>query len=301
MKKENSKKYVRTDLATECTLSCENPSDDYDFNETDRGGFQVSTLVIKNENGARITGKSCGKYVSINCGKIWLEDDNTLSSLCTLLSECISQMTEELVRQKEKTELCILVAGLGNAYITPDALGPKAVKGILVTRHIKALAPDIYTSISHCDVAAISPGVLGQTGIETLEIIRGAVNYVKPSLLIVIDALAAKSTDRLATTIQLNDNGISPGSGIGNKRAEISYKTVGVPVLVIGVPTVVDSSTLVYSALENAGISEINPKLKEVLENGKSFFVSLKESDTIIEEIANVISKSINLAFGLPG
>ncbi len=192
----------------------------------------------------------------------------------------------------------MLVAGLGNRFITADALGPLAVKGISVTRHIKTVSPALYDRIGYgCEISAIAPGVVGQTGIETLELIKGAAEKISPSLIIVIDALASRSVDRLAQTVQLSNSPIAPGSGIGNKRQVLSKETLGCPVIAIGAPTVVDSSTLVYDALGKAGIEDIDASLKEVLDNGKNFMVSLKDSDVAVSELARLIAHSINLAF----
>ena len=143
------------------------------------------------------------------------------------------------------------------------------------------------------------PGVLGQTGIETVELIRGAVENAGPDVVLAIDALAARSCERLAATVQLSDNGINPGSGIGNHRKAICRETVGVPVIALGVPTVVNSATLVYDALRQAGIEEIRPELRQVLENGRSFFVSPKESDVITDRISDLIADAVDMAFTL--
>ena len=139
--------------------------------------------------------------------------------------------------------------------------------------------------------------MLGQTGIETLELLRGAVRYVKPDLVVVIDALAARSCERLASTVQISDAGIKPGSGVGNHRAAITKEALEVPVVVLGVPTVVNSSTLVWDALHEAGIEKISDPLRRVLENGRSFFVSPKESDVITEQFSRLLANSVSVAF----
>ena len=141
------------------------------------------------------------------------------------------------------------------------------------------------------------PGVLAQTGIETVEMVKSAAQNVTPDLIIAIDALAARSCERLASTIQLSDNGISPGSGIGNMRKAINRENIGVPVLALGVPTVVDSSTLVYDALRKAGIEEVDGELSTVLENGRGFFVSPKESDVITKSVAHLLAQSLDNVF----
>lgn len=154
------------------------------------------------------------------------------------------------------------MAGLGNRYIASDAIGPLAVRDITVTRHIKELDPALFGSLGSATVSAIAPGVIRQTGIEAVEIIRGAAENVSPGLIIAIDALAAKSIDRLAVTVQLSDTGIAPGSGIGNARKAIDRATLGIPVISVGVPTVVDSSTLIYDMLNLAGRRR-HPRLRE--------------------------------------
>ena len=146
-------------------------------------------------------------------------------------------------------------------------------------------------------LSAISPGVLGETGIETLELIRGAVRSVRPDLVIAVDALAARSCSRLATTVQISDSGIVPGSGIGNHRTAITMETLGVPVISVGVPTVVVSSTLVWDALREAGIDEVSSTLRAVLDNGKRFFVSPKESDLISDAVSELLAGAISEAF----
>ena len=138
---------------------------------------------------------------------------------------------------------------------------------------------------------------MGQTGIETLELLQGAVDCVKPDLILAVDALAARSCDRLASTLQISDAGIAPGSGVGNHRAPITREAMGVPVIALGVPTVVNSATLVYDALEQAGIEEIGAPLQRVLKNGKSFFVSPKDSDVVTEEASRLLSDAIGAAF----
>ncbi|MBQ4136486.1 MAG: GPR endopeptidase, partial [Clostridia bacterium] len=154
----------------------------------------------------------------------------------------------------------------------------------------------LYASLGGRSVCAIAPGVIGQTGIESLELIRGAAIKVRPQAVIVIDALAAVELSHLATTVQITDTGIAPGSGIGNRRMRIDKESLGCPVIAIGVPTVVESSTLVYAALEEAGITDIDESLRTVLENGRGFFVTPKESDVVTTEVSRLLSEAINLA-----
>ncbi len=296
----NNTNYIRTDLAIETvTAPVEKKATDYnmqdiEFKEENINGILITTMKVKTEHGAEKAGKPCGTYTNIAVGKIWFQGEAELENTAKILASYIKKFTDMLSPGANN----ILVAGLGNREITADAIGPSCINSINITRHIKEQNAQLFADIASSEISAVVPGVLGQTGIETAALVSGAVQNVKPSLVIAIDALAARSTDRLATTVQLTDSGISPGSGIGNKRTAINRETLGVPILVIGVPTVVDSSTLVYDALEKAEISQIDEKLIEVLENGRSFFVSLKECDIAVTELARLIARAINISFG---
>ena len=217
--------------------------------------------------------------------------------ICDLIGRKIVDMAAETTGKKIDKKFCVLVAGLGNSDITADAIGPLTIKNLTVTRHLREMEPKIYSSLGFCEIAALSPGVLGQTGIETVELIRGAVQNCTPDIVIVIDALAARSCERLAATVQISDAGIRPGSGIGNMRMAINTETLGVPVISVGIPTVVNSSTLVYEALNRAGIKEYSQELQEVLENGRSFFVTPKESDIITKQLSLLLSDALSMAF----
>lgn len=296
----NNINYIRTDLAIETILSPdENKTTEYDkqdieFVEENKDGIIITTMKVKTNFGAEKTGKSCGTYTTIIIGKIWFADEAEFEHIAEVIASYIKKFADMISPGANN----ILVAGLGNRDITADAIGPLCINSINITRHIKEQDAKLFADIASSEISAVVPGVLGQTGIETSTLVCAAVESVKPSMVIAVDALAARSTDRLATTIQLTDSGIFPGSGIGNKRNAINQETLGVPILVIGVPTVVDSSTLVYSALEKAGIEQIDDKLTEVLENGRSFFVSLKECDIAVTQLARLIARSINISFG---
>jgi len=200
----------------------------------------------------------------------------------------------------------ILVAGLGNNYITADSIGPKALQKILITRHLKKQMPGLCENMDLIEMSGIAPGVLGQTGMETADIILALAKEVKPSLVIIIDALASRKVSRLATTVQLSNTGISPGSGVGNHRQAIDSKLLGTKVMSIGVPTVVDAATLSYDVIEESykyldaapddrlTLDILNASLEEM---GGNFFVTPKESDVIINEVSKVIGYGINKAF----
>ena len=199
----------------------------------------------------------------------------------------INAVCDELIEFLPKG--LVLVAGLGNTAITPDAIGPKAANGVLATRHIEG---EIARSIGLDDmrpVAVISPGVLGQTGIETGEIIAGIAKLINPAAVIVIDALASRCLSRLGCTIQMSDTGICPGSGVGNARAEISKKTIGVPVISVGIPTVVDAVTLAQDLTGHECEKTVNPR-------GAKMIVTPQEIDLLVSRGASTVSMAINYA-----
>lgn len=197
--------------------------------------IKITRVNIKNENGEKAIGKPKGTYVTIDINKLKIAGEDEIQKT----SEAVSKELKKLLDLHTNKEGDILVVGLGNIYVTPDALGPKVINEIDVTRHIKKYLPQ-YIDEGTRTVSAISPGVLGTTGIETVEILKGIVDNIKPKLLVVIDALASRSIDRISSTIQLSDTGIVPGAGVGNTRQEISENTLGIPVIAIGIPTVVD-------------------------------------------------------------
>ena len=193
----------------------------------------------------------------------------------------------------------MLAVGLGNRAMTADAVGPESIRAMTATRHLRIEDPELFAKYSEAELSLLAPGVMGETGIEAVELVAGAVKAAAPELVIAVDALAARSVTRLATTVQLSDTGIRPGSGVGNSRRAIDRETLGVPVLAIGIPTVVSSHTLVYDAFRQAGIAdgEIPDRLRELLSEGASFFVSPRESDTVTERAAQLVANAVNSSF----
>lgn len=257
----------RTDLAVE---SYENGGktvlDGVKVEENDN----VTTVTVFNENGAAALGKGIGKYITY-CTDTALDDSQIFDGRLDELSKILSSLLPKNIKS-------VLVAGLGNTDITADALGPKTVNYVLATRHI--INDYNYDNSYFSDffnVSSISTGVLGDTGIESAEIIKGVVNQIKPDCVIAVDALAASSSSRLGNTVQLSDVGISPGSGVGNHRYEISESTLGVPVVSIGIPTVVSTSVI-----------------RGKNDNG-AMFVTPREIDRIIEHGAKLIAMTVNV------
>ena len=243
------------------------------------GNVKITRIKVLDKAGEQAVGKPTGTYITIEGDPFSNEspiDDSRRAAVST-----------ELTRLLPK-EGAILVAGLGNSDITPDALGPKTARGILATRHIDGELSQSLGLGTLRSVSAISPGVLGKTGIETAEIIFGIVSRIKPAAVIVVDALASRRLSRLGTTVQICDSGISPGSGVGNSRCEISAKTLGVPVIAVGVPTVVDAATLAEDILSGEG-KQYSPTA-----DSKNMMVTPREIDTMIDRAAGVVSMAIN-------
>jgi len=282
--------YIRTDLATESPIAEElSTLKGIEFSEEEEGAVHISHLEVTGNEGAELIGKPVGSYITLCFPRLWLERDAVVEQIANVAARELREIAHKVAPGFSR----LLVVGLGNRHITPDAIGPLAVEKIQATRHIKLEDGELFRHMGVSEIACIIPGVTGDTGIETAELIAAATVATKPELVILVDALVARSSDRLATTVQITDTGIAPGSGVGNSRSRIDAETLGVPVIAVGVPTVVNSSTLVYDALEKAGIEEIGKELHAVLENGRSFFVSVKESDVATRELATLVAQTI--------
>lgn len=288
--------YIHTDLATECRDDAgAGEAQGVIYSEVAHGAVTVSRIEIMNEEGERALGKPRGKYITLSFAEPWMLDGEAQETLCRMLSEQLEALLYDAV-PNVKT---VLVVGLGNRRITADAVGPQTLERITVTRHLQALDPSLFRRVGQLSVAALTPGVLGDTGMEAADLVAKAAETVKPDAVIVVDALAARHVDKLGRTIQLSNSGISPGSGVGNRRQALSKETLGVPVLALGVPTVVNSATLVRDALSEAGIELLSSALQEVLANGKSFFVTPKESDAAVDALADILSQSLDMALAV--
>lgn len=274
----------RTDLAIERQEYREKEVLDGVLSKTESvDGVTVTTIEIINEEGERLLDKPRGKYITLETDKLYKN-----SQVFSTTSKVICDELRSLIPEKGT----VLVAGLGNEDITPDALGPKSVNLLLATRHIDSEFADSIGLGELRSVAGIVPGVLGKTGIETVEIIGGVVKKISPSCVIVIDALASRNTARLGTTVQICDTGVAPGSGVGNRRKRINVETLGVPVIAIGVPTVVDALTMAADVFEKAGVDLPEMDFSE----HRQMMVTPKEIDSLIDKAANLIAMGINTA-----
>lgn len=277
---------LRTDLALEQKEMLEEERRQppgVDSDEAHIGRARITRIRVEDERGEKALGRKIGTYVTVEVPPFSDDagmDEDALTAVKRELSALLP------------TEGAVLVAGLGNTHITPDALGPKTAARILATRHITG---EVARSAGLGDlrpVAVLAPGVLGQTGIETSEIIAGSVERIHPAAVIVVDALASRRLSRLGCTVQISDTGIAPGAGVGNRRQEISRETLRVPVVSMGVPTVVDAATLAYDLL--GGRSDVRREMVEP--RGAEMIVTPREIDLLIDRAAQLVAHAINCA-----
>lgn len=263
--------------------------------------IQVTTVRILTENGAKAMRKPVGTYITIEAPNMTVSDEDYQIDI----AEELAVYLKELLKL-EKKDYTVLVVGLGNRDVTPDALGPQVIEELHVTRHIiKEYGKYAVDEKEAHMVSAISPGVMAQTGMETSEIVKGIVQEIKPDFVIAIDALAARNTKRLNRTIQIADTGINPGSGVGNHRAGITKETLGIPVIAIGVPTVVDAATIVRDTMESMidTLENVEPTEKYEALNQMiaphlyGMFVTPKDIDETIAKLGLLISEALNILF----
>lgn len=289
---------VRTDLAMESVQAGRADREGVSVSCETKNGVTVTKISITDPAAALELGKRCGQYTTISYEELPACDAEHREYIARLVSEALSGL---MPRSGEA-----LVVGLGNRHVTADALGTRVVERLMVTRHLRGnLAPETMGKLR--GVSAISPGVLGVTGIETAELCKGLVDHISPSFVIALDALAAFDSKRICTTIQLTDTGIDPGSGVGNHRLGLNRDTLGVPVIAIGVPMVVYASTIVrdvlFGLIENDGISAEMPRdeMEALLQKHSDavlgeMVVTPREIDELVVCVAEILSKGVNRA-----
>ena len=273
--------------------------------------IKITRVRVTSRTGEIAIGKPMGNYITLEVPGLKENDRDLYEDTCRALARELTG----IMKLDDKT--LTLVVGLGNWNVTPDALGPKVVSNMMVTRHLLEYLPD-QVDEGVRPVCAVAPGVLGITGIETVEIVKGIVDRIRPDYVIAIDALAARKLERVNTTIQIADTGIAPGSGVGNKRMELSEDTLGVPVLAIGIPTVVDAATMAndtidmvldslieqaqqgtdfYNMMKNIDRNEKYSLIREVLEPyAGNLIVTPKEIDDVIRRVSKVVANGLNIA-----
>lgn len=307
---------IRTDLVLEAReIYQKDHKDDFDMDgiemiKESEGDIKVTTVKVKDENGSKKIGKPKGNYITIDMPKFTSFDGETMDRVSKVVSEVLERLIDKDVKKTA------LIVGLGNWQVTPDSLGPKVTEKIMVTRHLQTVMPEAIDE-SIRPVSSISPGVLGVTGIETVEIIKGVVEKIKPDLVICIDALAARRLERINSTIQIGDTGISPGAGVGNNRKQINEETLGVKVIAIGVPTVVDATTITndtidlvidslissanngsefYKMLKSLDKNEKENLIREVISSKRiEMMVTPKDIDLVVNSLSKIIASGINM------
>lgn len=291
------KKYCRTDLACEASDDL-SQIEGTEYKVCDLDVCILEKLDIISPEACKKLGKKAGRYITFTTPRLQYLDDDDIDKISAEIGKEIRVMLCKSLNINDiDRSTSILVAGIGNSKITADAIGPETVDKITVTRHVKERDLGLFNSLESCTVSAISPNVLGKTGIESAEMIKAIAEKISPHAIIVIDALAARSVERLARTVQISDTGISPGAGVGNTRSELNRQVLGIPVISVGVPTVVDSATLAFDLLSSAGISNFSKEISDSLDTIESFFVSLKECDVITEKSAILLARALEHAF----
>ena len=306
----------RTDLALErrdLYNKAHNIENDIDGIETEEENvdenISVSRVKITNEKGEEAIGKKRGNYITVDVKNLKIANEEEIQKTSEVVTKELKALLEKHVTEKDS----ILVVGLGNIYVTPDSLGPKVINEVDITRHLLEYMPEVLDENTR-EVSAISPGVLGTTGIETMEILKGIIDNVKPKLVIIIDALASRNIERISSSVQLADTGIVPGAGVGNARKELTESTLGIPVIAMGIPTVVEAATIAADSLtlfikkaqENGESNDFLNTLqeedkyqliKEILAPEEyNFIVTPKEIDSLIEKMKDIVARGINFA-----
>ena len=297
---------IRTDLALEAREFIEEANGEMrgvivDTYKDASDTIQVTHVQITTKNGAKAMGKPIGTYITLEADALTEPDDGYHREVSLSIARHLQTLLPEI--QKEKS---ILVVGLGNRDVTADALGPEVVDHLNITRHmIKQFGTAAYSCKKVHQISSIIPGVMGKTGMETAEIIQGVIISTHPDLVIVIDALAARSTKRLTRTIQITNTGIHPGSGVGNHRHSLTEESLGIPVIAIGVPTVVDAATIVNDAIERMhqkkqlAESFLSDAASESLYDMHNMYVTTKDIDSTIKMLGFTLSEALNIAFDM--
>ena len=276
----------RTDLAVEAIENHKTAAALPHVRQSDRTleGFAVHEVRILSEDAAREIGKPQGRYLTLELDALIRREEDAFPRACKALSTLLRELLPH------PNDGPVLIAGLGNRMVTPDAIGPQTADHVIATRHLVAQSPAIFADWR--PVSALAPGVLGQTGVETGEVICGVLDRVRPAAVIAVDALAAGRLSRLLRTVQLADTGITPGAGVGNARAALNKKTLGVPVIAVGVPTVVDGATLAHEISSQLG----QPACEALDDLSQPVMITTRDIDREVADISRMIGYAVNMA-----
>ena len=276
----------RTDLAVEAIENHKSAAALPHVRQSDRmlEGFAIHEVRILSEDAAHEIGKPQGRYLTLELDALIRREEDAFPRACKALSTLLRELLPH------PNDGPVLIAGLGNRMITPDAIGPQTADHIIATRHLVAQSPAIFADWR--PVSALAPGVLGQTGVETGEVICGVLDRVRPTAVIAVDALAAGRLSRLLRTVQLADTGITPGAGVGNARAALNEETLGVPVIAVGVPTVVDGATLAHEISSQLG----QPACEALDDLSQPVMITTRDIDREVSDISRMIGYAVNMA-----
>lgn len=276
----------RTDLAVEAIENHKTAAALPHVRQSDRTleGFAVHEVRILSEDAAREISKPQGRYLTLELDALIRREEDAFPRACKALSTLLRELLPH------PNDGPVLIAGLGNRMITPDAIGPQTADHVIATRHLVAQSPAIFADWR--PVSALAPGVLGQTGVETGEVICGVLDRVRPAAVIAVDALAAGRLSRLLRTVQLADTGITPGAGVGNARAALNEETLGVPVIAVGVPTVVDGATLAHEISSQLG----QPACEALDDLSQPVMITTRDIDREVADISRMIGYAVNMA-----
>lgn len=276
----------RTDLAVEAIENHKSAAALPHVRQSDRTleGFAVHEVRILSEDAAREIGKPQGRYLTLELDALIRREEDAFPRACKALSTLLRELLPH------PNDGPVLIAGLGNRMITPDAIGPQTADHVIATRHLVAQSPAIFADWR--PVSALAPGVLGQTGVETGEVICGVLDRVRPAAVIAVDALAAGRLSRLLRTVQLADTGITPGAGVGNARTALNKETLGVPVIAVGVPTVVDGATLAHEISSQLG----QPDCEALDDLSQPVMITTRDIDREVADISRMIGYAVNMA-----
>lgn len=276
----------RTDLAVEAIENHKTAAALPHVRQSDRTleGFAVHEVRILSEDAAREIGKPQGRYLTLELDALIRREEDAFPRACKALSTLLRELLPH------PNDGPVLIAGLGNRMITPDAIGPQTADHVIATRHLVAQSPAIFADWR--PISALAPGVLGQTGVETGEVICGVLDRVRPAAVIAVDALAAGRLSRLLRTVQLADTGITPGAGVGNARAALNKETLGVPVIAVGVPTVVDGATLAHEISSQLG----QPACEALDDLSQPVMITTRDIDREVADISRMIGYAVNMA-----
>ncbi len=298
---------IRTDLALEAHESIDRSATHIHGIEVNEEYFKeeqvhITSVIVTTKNAAKALGKPMGTYITIEAPALDAPDDESHREVSVHLSSILKKLIPDFDKEQS-----ILVIGLGNRDVTADSLGPHVIDNLCITRHIiMEYGTAAYDKNRMHSVSSLAPGVMAQNGMETAEIIKGVIDQTSPNLVIVIDSLAARTLHRLNRTIQITDTGIHPGSGVGNHRNALTQESLGVPVIAIGIPTVVDAATIVWDALEDFSQKVThaidlrvfqNECTNTILQELNNMYVTGKDVDAIIKRLSFTISEALNMTF----